>query len=487
MAENHALIPEAVTMYTQTEAMKEAKDLSQNLVSGDFERQYKGGMADKYTKRGQTWFVTLVVAITAIVVSLLVLTVIREIEILRLRQEVNDLTANVIAVSANVNSLNNKISNKKMFHDYETLEDAIYADDLESVGSKDIKEKQNDDTLKKLDDLTVFEDDSMPDDEDYDEDGDAESGDWYHDYDKRREPVGVTNMMKLKPEDFTNSLLFRKEDSISNIRQLKRLLNENPENPDIALSALPMTTEQTETIRDKRHVFPDATPEAIETFTAPRVMSKTDDRRKTKKFLPTVAPVSLSSTKAPPHTVVRTARNSDTEEGQRRPFIAAHFHGNTSHLNIEVHEHYKGNGLIRLAHGAHHDVWYPSSWTLASPHSRPTLTRNGHIHVHHTGVYLVYVQIYYLDRHDIVSWVLHRTNPEMEGRDTLLQCTQSSHSPEALDRANSCFSASALFLRAGDKLAVRNTSGDRHSIMEPEKSFIGLVKLADAEDPDAEF
>lgn len=52
-----------------------------------------------------------------------------------------------------------------------------------------------------------------------------------------------------------------------------------------------------------------------------------------------------------------------------------------------------------------------------------------------------------------------------------------------MDKPNSCFSAAALFLKSGDKLAVRNTGGDRHSIMQPEKSFIGLVKLADAEDP----
>ncbi|XP_059050941.1 protein eiger [Achroia grisella] len=488
MAEKHALIPEPVAMYTQTETMKEVKDLSQNLVSGDFERQYKGGMADKYTKRRQAWFVTLAVAISAIVISLLVLTVIREIEILRLRQEVNDLTANMIAVSANVNSLNNKISNNKLFNEFESLDDAIYADDLDSVSTKDVKEKQKDEYLGKLHDLTELEDDSMPDDEDYDEDEDAESGDWYHDYDKRREPVGVTNMIKLRPEDFTDSVRFRKEDVMSNIRQIKRLLNENPENPDIAFPpSPPTTTEHTEAVRDKRHVFPDATSETIDKLTAPRIMSKTDDRRKTKKFLPTDAPASLVSTKVSPHTVVRTARNSDAEEGQRRPFVAAHFHGNTSHLNMEIHEHYKGNGLIRVDHGAHHNVWYPSPWTQASRHSRPTLTRNGHIHVHHTGVYLVYVQIYYLDSHDIVSWVLHRTNAEMEGRDTLLQCTQSSHSVEALEKANTCFSAAALFLRAGDRLAVRNTSGQRHSIMEPEKSFIGLVKLADTEDPDTDY
>lgn len=96
-------------------------------------------------------------------------------------------------------------------------------------------------------------------------------------------------------------------------------------------------------------------------------------------------------------------------------------------------------------------------------------------------------QIYYLDSHDVISWVLHRTNPEIDGRETILQCAQSAHSTDHTDKPNSCFSAAALFLKAGDRLAVRNTGGDRHSLMQPEKSFIGLVKLADAEDPTQEL
>ncbi|CAG9135919.1 unnamed protein product [Plutella xylostella] len=236
------------------------------------------------------------------------------------------------------------------------------------------------------------------------------------------------------------------------------------------------------TQRRRRSVFPDSPLDAVDEFAAPR-MIKNDQRRVPKKFsLPaTEAPLPLAVTHAS-----RIARNSEDEAGQRRPFIAAHFHGNTSHLNTQTHEHYKGNGLVRLAHGAHHDVWYPSAWTLASPR-RPTLTQGGHVHVHHTGVYLVYVQIYYLDSHDVISWVLHRTNPSTEGRDTLLQCAQTSHSSEPVDRPNSCYSAAALFLRQGDRLAVRNTGGSRHSLMQPEKSFIGLVQLADTIEPDQEL
>lgn len=484
MAENCALITEPVTMYTQTEALKDVKDLSKNLMSEDYERQYAGRDRNNRRRKGCVIFG---VTVSALAVWLLVLTVVREMQISRLRQELDDLSANMIAISANVVSLNQKLENNRLFNEFKALEDTIYADDDQDnlvEEPKDTKKnKQNSGPLEKLHGLTVLEDDTqLADDEDmYDGDEDAESGDWYPDYDRRREKIGTTNMVRLKPEDFTDSVAVVKSELASNIKEIKRLLNENPEIPESALPSLVPTKDASteKTSRDKRSVFPDSSAEAISDFGVPKVMSKMEERRKTKKFNP--------SNPLPLHKVTRTARNSDSEDGQRRPFIAAHFHGNTSHLNPEIHENFKGNGLVRVAHGAAHDVWYPAPWTIASPHPRPTLTRNGHIHVHHTGIYLVYVQIYYLDSHDIISWVLHRTNAYMDERETLLQCAQSSHSVEPQDKPNSCFSASALFLKAGDRLAVRNTGGDRHSLMQPEKSFIGLVKLADAEDPTEEF
>lgn len=48
------------------------------------------------------------------------------------------------------------------------------------------------DSLEKLQGLTVLEDDSQGDDEDMLDTGDdAESGDWYPDYDKRAEHVSL--------------------------------------------------------------------------------------------------------------------------------------------------------------------------------------------------------------------------------------------------------------------------------------------------------
>ncbi|KAG7310418.1 hypothetical protein JYU34_003195 [Plutella xylostella] len=497
-------------MYTQANVLSEDKDSSKNLVSGEFERGYRGGAR---ARRGcgvaGVWC-----GVAACAAWLLVLTVLRELQLARLRRDVADLSASLLAVDATVHTLQQKISNNRLFDEFKTLEDTIYADeDISSIPVEDHpsgQDRQSFDPQGKLDGLTVLEDDDDDDDGDDldDEDyGDEESGDYYPDYDKHK-----MNSNMLKSEDLSGSVvtLGGRLDNSEKIREIKRMLNENPEMPDIALAALtpPAHAAQNNAARNnaaqndaaqsdaaqsdatqngaaqrrRRSVFPDSPLDAVDEFAAPR-MIKNDQRRVPKKFsLPaTEAPLPLAVTHAS-----RIARNSEDEVGQRRPFIAAHFHGNTSHLNTQTHEHYKGNGLVRLAHGAHHDVWYPSPWTLASPR-RPTLTQSGHVHVHHTGVYLVYVQIYYLDSHDVISWVLHRTNPSTEGRDTLLQCAQTSHSSEPVDRPNSCYSAAALFLRQGDRLAVRNTGGSRHSLMQPEKSFIGLVQLADTIEPDQEL
>lgn len=71
----------------------------------------------------------------------------------------------------------------------------IYADDdqdnLVEEPKDTKKDKQSFGPLEKLHGLTVLEDDTqLADDEDmYDGDEDAESGDWYPDYDRRREKV----------------------------------------------------------------------------------------------------------------------------------------------------------------------------------------------------------------------------------------------------------------------------------------------------------
>lgn len=124
MAENCALIPEPVTMYTQTEKLRDVKDLSKNLMSGDFERQYADNVAEKGAKRGRGC-VIFGVTVGALAVWLLVLTIVREVQVTRLRQEVDELSANMIAMSATVKSLNEKLTNNRLFNEFKTLEDTV--------------------------------------------------------------------------------------------------------------------------------------------------------------------------------------------------------------------------------------------------------------------------------------------------------------------------------------------------------------------------
>lgn len=122
MAEKHALIPDPI-MYPPADA----KDLSKNLMSGDFEKQYSVAKVEKCSRWRQTCAVALAVTLTALVVFLLALYMVREAQLTKLRQEVDELTTSMIAMSANVKSINQKINNNKLFTDYKPSDDTVSA------------------------------------------------------------------------------------------------------------------------------------------------------------------------------------------------------------------------------------------------------------------------------------------------------------------------------------------------------------------------
>ncbi|PZC81350.1 hypothetical protein B5X24_HaOG212802 [Helicoverpa armigera] len=105
--------------------MKESQDISKTLMSGDFERQFRGAMVEKTDRRWQTWLITLAVVVGALLAWLLVFTIVREVQIRQLRHEVDELTANMIAVSANVKSLSQKIEKNKLFNEFKELQDTV--------------------------------------------------------------------------------------------------------------------------------------------------------------------------------------------------------------------------------------------------------------------------------------------------------------------------------------------------------------------------
>lgn len=121
MSENRALITNPLIMYTQAEKLKEVQDLSKSLVGGDFERQYRG--MEKTRKRRNCVIISVSLGVLAI--WLLILTVLREVQVYRLNQELDELKANMLAMSANVMSLNDKITNNRLFNEFKTLEDTV--------------------------------------------------------------------------------------------------------------------------------------------------------------------------------------------------------------------------------------------------------------------------------------------------------------------------------------------------------------------------
>ncbi|PZC81349.1 hypothetical protein B5X24_HaOG212801 [Helicoverpa armigera] len=97
--------------------------------------------------------------------------------------------------------------------------------------------------------------------------------------------IGTTNMVHLRPEDFVDSdMSFGDKSVLSNIREIRRRLNENPEDPDLPeLAPVPTPVHPTkptdeELSRDKRSVISDSSADSIDEYAAPRVMAKTDDR-----------------------------------------------------------------------------------------------------------------------------------------------------------------------------------------------------------------
>lgn len=63
-------------------------------------------------------------------------------------------------------------------------------------------------------------------------------------------------------------------------------------------------------------------------------------------------------------------------------------------------------------------------------------------------------------------------------REPVLQCTVSIH--EARQTANSCFTASVVFLNANTTISIRDIREKRYSDFQKHKSFFGLVKLGSA-------
>lgn len=81
------------------------------------------------------------------------------------------------------------------------------------------------------------------------------------------------------------------------------------------------------------------------------------------------------------------------------------------------------------------------------------------------------LQIHYLDEHDINGFIVQVNT------DPLLQCTTMTETYNSGSKSNSCFTAGIHYLKADDRITIKDIETNRYSIFKPEKSFFGLMKV----------
>ncbi|EFN81358.1 hypothetical protein EAI_00347 [Harpegnathos saltator] len=129
------------------------------------------------------------------------------------------------------------------------------------------------------------------------------------------------------------------------------------------------------------------------------------------------------------------------------------------------------NGKVRHHRGIF-KAWRPSDWVTELGMNRHfTLSSEGEITVHETGLYLAYAQIHYVDEHDDNGFHL------LVNGEPILQCMV--HTPGIGHKSRSCFSARVTFLQADDRLVLKEVGAAKFALFHREKSFLGLAKLGE--------
>ncbi|KAK7863367.1 hypothetical protein R5R35_004336 [Gryllus longicercus] len=158
---------------------------------------------------------------------------------------------------------------------------------------------------------------------------------------------------------------------------------------------------------------------------------------------------------------------------RRRPVFAAHYGGDASSYKLGSTSHFEGNGKLRHPTQVFVD-WSPASWMGQLNMDKKFNLQDGAVTVADSGLYFVYAQIHYLDRHDTNGFSILVNNA------SALQCTVTAGltgGGAEEPRSNTCFTAGAMYLGPGDQVSVREVGSLRWTLFQPQKSFFGLVKL----------
>lgn len=134
-------------------------------------------------------------------------------------------------------------------------------------------------------------------------------------------------------------------------------------------------------------------------------------------------------------------------------------------------DEHTGNGRAKHNEGIF-KAWRSSDWMDSLGMNRYfTLSRDGKLTVHESGVYLVYAQIHYLDEHDENGFHM------LVDGTPILQCMV--YSPGTGHKSRSCYSSQVTYLKSGNRIVIKDVGPARYTLFQRDKSFFGLTKLGD--------
>ncbi|CRL03371.1 CLUMA_CG016265, isoform B [Clunio marinus] len=167
-------------------------------------------------------------------------------------------------------------------------------------------------------------------------------------------------------------------------------------------------------------------------------------------------------------------RNLELKNGKRMKITAAHFEGDSSSLALGRHHEYQGeegNNKVKLNKNEYIH-WQPADWINEHGMDRFfSMDPLGVLTVKDHGLFLIYAQVFYSDDHDVNGYVIEVNNR------VRYQCTTMTHTTSRVTKINSCYTSGLIHLRHGDKIQLRDIGNHRSVLLEPSKSFFGLIKI----------
>ncbi|KAL4131623.1 hypothetical protein QTP88_008912 [Uroleucon formosanum] len=148
---------------------------------------------------------------------------------------------------------------------------------------------------------------------------------------------------------------------------------------------------------------------------------------------------------------------------------AAHFTSDSSKYSTKTHPHYNGNGRLRHPDGDFRD-WTQHLWDINLNNANHFIMKNGKVEVLKPGLYFVYAQIYYSDKHDINGYYV------MKNDEKILGCTSTRH--QDTQSSDSCYTGGLIYFSSKDNLSIRGLDSDRFIILDPVRSFFGLFRVS---------